>query len=534
MLSNRQHWSAAVHALARECGAALHLVTAACVIGAFTGESERRLREAFAAALKDAAGGRPVIIFLDEVDALCPHRTAAQQHEARIVGQLLTLLDGVSALNPRQGQVPGAAAPQQAGQPQDQQRHQQQHAGHVLVVGATSRPNAVDPALRRPGRLEREILVQAPDAAARAAILRLLAARLPLDASVDLQRLAQESHGYTGADLQALCVEAAMHAIGAPAAGSIGNATAAAAAAAPEAEPLPALRSVTAADFAAALKQVGPSMARGAAVEFDPISWDDIGGLEGVKCKLKQAVEWPLRHADAFQRLRLKPPCGVLLHGPPGCSKTTLVRAAATASGATFISLSGAQLYSMYVGEGEALLRETFRRARLTSPSILFFDELDSLVGKRVEGEQTGESTARILSSFLTEMDGLELAQGVLVMGATNRPHALDAALVRPGRFDVVLYVPPPDKEGRLQALQIHTRSIPLAPEVDLRAIAAATERYTGAELAAVCREAAMTALREDAASAAEVRQAHFEAALAGIKPQLAPADLACHAACWV
>ncbi|KAL4433563.1 hypothetical protein ABPG75_000004 [Micractinium tetrahymenae] len=412
--------TAAVHAVARQCGAVVHLVTAASIVGAFTGESERRLREAFAAATKDAARGRCVVILLDEVDALCPIRTSARQHEARIVGQLLTLLDGSATLNPReQAAVQGGG--QQGGQA----------PGHILVFGTTSRPNALDPALRRPGRLEREILMSVPDVAARASILWMLTRKLPLDESVDLQRLAHDTHGYTGADLRALCREAAMHAIstaataGAPQVaegastlqpieparrkgmagaaivpdatehgaldanqGNRGNAPADGARQQQQHAHL--LQRLSAADFAAALKQVGPSMARGSAVEFEATSWGEIGGLEAVKHKLKQAVEWPLRHADAFQRLGLTVPRGVLLHGPPGCSKTTLVRAAASASGATFISLLGAQLYSMYVGEGEALLRETFRRARLVAPSIVFFDELDSLVGKRVEGKQTG------------------------------------------------------------------------------------------------------------------------------------------------
>ncbi|EFN51849.1 hypothetical protein CHLNCDRAFT_37221 [Chlorella variabilis] len=486
--------TAAVHAVALECGAAMHLVTAASIVGAFTGESERRLRDVFAAANKDAEAGQLVVIFLDEVDSLCPRRESARQQEARIVGQLLTLLDGATALGPQCKQV----------------EHGKQRLGHILVVGATSRPNAVDPALRRPGRLEREILVPIPDAAARTSILRLLTQRLPLDGSVDLQQLAFECHGYTGADLGALCREAGMSAI-----------------AFLHTAPRSMMRLVTADDFVAAMKRVGPSMARGAAVEYRPINWDDIGGLSAVKQQLKQAVEWPLRHSGAFERLGLSPPRGVLLHGPPGCSKTTLVRAAATASGATLIPLSGTQLYSMHVGEGEAILRETFRRARLVAPSIVFLDELDSLVGKRVDREIASDVTARVLSSFLTEMDGLELAQGVLVMGATNRPQALDAALIRPGRFDVILYVPPPDELGRLQALQIHTRKIPLTADVNLATIAACTDCFTGAELAAVCREAALAALREDIEGARRVHPRHFTFALGTIQPHLTAADLA-------
>lgn len=348
--------TAAVHAVALECGAAMHLVTAASIVGAFTGESERRLRDVFAAANKDAEAGQLVVIFLDEVDSLCPRRESARQQEARIVGQLLTLLDGATALGPQCKQV----------------EHGKQRLGHILVVGATSRPNAVDPALRRPGRLEREILVPIPDAAARTSILRLLTQRLPLDGSVDLQQLAFECHGYTGADLGALCREAGMSAIavmadsaaGAEAPAGAAPATVGPAASRPSLFPAPSaespmqmeiaqcaeflhtaprsmMRLVTADDFVAAMKRVGPSMARGAAVEYRPINWDDIGGLSAVKQQLKQAVEWPLRHSGAFERLGLSPPRGVLLHGPPGCSKTTLVRAAATASGATLIPLSG-------------------------------------------------------------------------------------------------------------------------------------------------------------------------------------------------
>ncbi|GAB4813702.1 hypothetical protein N2152v2_000748 [Parachlorella kessleri] len=612
--------TAAVHAVAREVGAPVHVVTAATLFGAYTGESERRLREAFAAAEKDAAaagaaagkvgGGRPVVLFLDEVDAICPRRGgggggSTGQHETRVVGQLLTLLDGAGA-----GRGAGA--------------------GHVAVVAATNRPNTLDPALRRPGRLDREVAVPVPDLAARRAILRLLTRQLPLGADVDLDRLAQQCHGYTGPDLAALCREAAMRSLAAAAEqlfaagggevggggaqaqqdglrlqhpqqvqpaqahegrgdgdGSSGESTAGAAplnlaatssgipaatesrtaaseawtvagakgaveAAAKEAAvagtaaankqagaaagtaaaageggqeaPPWEHAAVCAGDFEAALRRVGPSVARGAALDVAPVAWEDIGGLEGVKQKLRQAVEWPLQHADAFQRLGLTPPRGVLLHGPPGCSKTTLARAAATASGATFIALSGAQLYSMYVGEGEAALRDAFSRARLAAPSILFFDELDSIVGKRVEGQQASHDVSvRLLTTFLTEMDGLELATGLLVLAATNRPQAIDPALLRPGRFDLVLFVPPPDEAGRVAALKIHTRAMPLAPDVDLPALARDTPLYTGAELAGLCREAALAALREDFSGAREVAARHFEAARGAVRPSLTP-----------
>jgi SpoVK/Ycf46/Vps4 family AAA+-type ATPase len=419
--------SAAVAAVAAEFGAAVHPITAASIFGAFTGQSERRLREAFAAAAADTAAGRAAVVFLDDVDALCPRRRAGSQHEARVVGQLLTLMDGAQAgaRRAREDAAPGgggggggaAAAPGAR--------------GHLVVIAATSRPASLDPALRRPGRLDREVAVPVPAAAARAAILRLAAARMPLAGDVDLRAVAARCHGYTGADLGALCREAATAAIADGLA-----AAAAAAAAAPStsgAGPAP-LPPVTAAHFSAALALVGPSVARGTARAFPPASWDDVGGLEDVKKRLRQAVEWPLAHAAAFARLGLSPPRGVLLHGPPGCAKTTLARAAAAASGATFVPLAGAELYSMYVGEGEAALREAFRAARLAAPAIVFVDELDTLVGRRGGGGGTAgrnDASARILSTFLTEMDGLEAAQGVLVLATTNRPHAIDPALLR-------------------------------------------------------------------------------------------------------
>ncbi len=507
--------SAAVAAVAAEFGAPIHVITAGSVIGSFVGESERRLREAFAAADADAATtGRPVVIFLDDVDTLCPRRGPGQQHEARLVGQILTLLDGAASGAAR---APATAA-------------ETQKNGHVVVVAATSRPNAIDPALRRPGRLDREVAVGVPSPDARFQILTALASRLPINPEkTDLQTVAARCHGYTGADLEALCREAATAAI---AEAVLAEHTAAAAAAVADNNNININESstfqprlLTTEDFLAAMRRVGASVARSVVRELPPASWSDIGGLEPVKARLRQAVEWPITRAAAFKRLGILPPRGVLLHGPPGCAKTTLARAAATASGATFIPLQGASLYSMYVGEGEAELRDAFRRARLAAPAIVFIDELDMLVGKRgagAGGTGTDDASARLLSTFLNEMDGLEAAGAVTVLATTNRPEAVDIALLRPGRFDVTLYVPPPDVEGRLEALKVHTRGMALGGDVDLERVAEATERYTGAELAAVCREAAMAALREDVVGAVAVAGRHFDAAVAGVVPALA------------
>jgi SpoVK/Ycf46/Vps4 family AAA+-type ATPase len=503
--------SSAVAAVAKECNASIHTITAASIFGAFTGQSERRLREVFEAAQLEAeseGNNHPVIIFIDEIDALCPKRDSKRQHEARVVAQLLTLMDGAATSSGNNkggggGQIPSSSS-----------------SSHIVVIAATNRPNAIDPALRRAGRFDREVSVNIPLLPSRLAILERLVEKMPLAGDVDLHNIAAKCHGYTGADLSALCREAAMKAINSTNKmlmldSTTGNGNAVL---------------VKMGDFMGAMSKVGPSIARGVAVDFIPIQWDDIGGLEDVKLKIKQAVEWPLKHADAFERLGLTAPRGVLLHGPPGCSKTTLARAAATASGATFVSLSGAQVYSMYLGEGEALLRDAFKRARLSAPSIIFLDELDSIVGKREHSNSGGnsgsgsglsESGSRILSTLLTEMDGLELAQGVLVMGATNRPTALDAALLRPGRFDIALFVPPPDYQGRIAALKFHSRKMPLGEDVDFEEMARGTEMFTGAELAAVCREAALSALREDPGAARAVCARHFEDALRGSTPLL-------------
>ncbi|KAL6754073.1 P-loop containing nucleoside triphosphate hydrolase protein [Haematococcus lacustris] len=431
-----------VRSVAEEVGAKLHLLSPAQVFGSYLGESERRLRAAFEAAARDAQQGHTALMFLDEVDALCPRRDASRPHESR---------------RSRAGHSSNPAS----------LRH-----GRLVVVAATNRPNSLDPALRRPGRLDREVVVSVPSPADRAAILALHTKGVRLAPGCDLATVAAACHGYSGADLAALVREAAMHALyGAAVQQGLLP---------PGSQEGAALQ---AEDFTAAMRRVGPSIVRGLVAEGPDTRWGDIGGLEAVKLRLRQAVEWPLRHAAAFARLGLKAPRGVLLYGPPGCSKTTLARAAACASGATLLPLSCAQLFSMYVGEGEGLLRDLFSRARQAAPALIMLDEVDAVGAKR-GGEPGqaggGESSARLLSTLLTEMDGMELATGVLVLGATNRPQAMDAALLRPGRFDSLLYVPPPDEAGRLQVLQVHTRCMPLGADVDLAAVAADTQLYTG------------------------------------------------------
>ncbi|MCO5608941.1 hypothetical protein L7F22_063159 [Adiantum nelumboides] len=412
-----------------------------------------------------------------------------RQHESRLVAQLLTLMDDKKLYSSK---------------------------SRAVVVAATNRINSIDPALRRPGRFDREIEITAPNGQERFEILKLHGSRLPLDASVELRSVADMCNGYVGADLAALCREAAMV--------SLRRSLR---------EPLHCntQQTLKMEDWEQAHLMVGPSIVRGAVADVPKVLWDDIGGLSELKKKLRQAVEWPIQHADALARLGLKPVRGVLLYGPPGCSKTTLVKAAAHAAKANLFSLSGAELYSMFVGEGEALLRETFRRARLVAPSIVFFDEADAIAAKREGGDQKSTGTEnsvgeKLLSTLLTEIDGLELAQGVLVLGATNRPRSIDGALMRPGRFDQVLYVPPPDQEGRVEILKVHTRNMMLAEDVDLLRIALATDLFTGAELQGLCNEAGMAALRESL-SADTVYERHFMTALKGIRPSLTTDEIA-------
>lgn len=461
----------AVRAVSAEAGAETLTVSSGDVAGAYAGESEKRLRKVFERARKLVKKGSPCVIVIDELDAMCPTRRDGNAHEARVVAQLLTLMDG-------------------AGESSEV---------HVPVVATTSRPNAIDPALRRPGRFDREIEMSLPNLHARAEIVKLHAASMPLADDVDLCAIAAESKGYSGADLAALCREAAMRAIQRRQTESTATDE----------------MTVTMADFQQARSRVRASVVRGVALDLPPVTWDDIGGLDEVKKRLKQAVEWPLHHADAFNRLGLRPPKGVLLHGPPGCAKTSLARAAATASGATVIALTAADVFSKYLGEGEKLLRSTFDKARKSAPAVLLLDEIDGMCGSRGGGTNEGANdvATRLLSVFLTEMDGLEGAPstgaGVLVVATTNRPQSLDPALTRPGRLDLVLEIPPLDLQGRIAALRVHTRDVTLADDVDLESIARDAVGYSGAELRHVVKEAALAALREDM-RAERVHAAHF------------------------
>ena len=465
-----------VKCLAEELNAKMFYVSSATAFGAYAGESEKKVRELFQSALEEAKSGTTTMVFLDELDTLCPKRDGRHQHSSRVTAQLLTLLDNVH----RNTDI------------------------HLPVLAATNRPNEIDPALRRAGRFDREIAIGPPELSDREAILRIHLRKLPCDKEEDLKMIARKTSGYTGADLAALCREAALRTLNASIL---------------EHEDC----RLTMDDFEQALRKVKPSLSRGSALDVGDVDWGQIGGLELVKQKLQQSIEWPFKHPEAFKRLNVSVPAGILMYGPPGCSKTTLARAAAKSSGATFIPLSCADLFSMYLGEGEEWLRVSFAKARLTAPTIIFLDEIDAIGGRRRSGSRDGGGAdvgARLLSTLLTEMDGLVSTRGVIVLGATNRPQAIDTALVRPGRLDVLLYVPPPDYVGRLEAFCIHTRKKKIAPDVIMERLADLSEGFTGADIEGVCREAAFVALREDI-DAPWITMKHFEEALSATEPSI-------------
>ena len=461
------------------------------IMSKYHGESEERLRNVFQEAEKNA----PSIIFIDEIDSIAPKREEVTgEVERRIVAQLLSLMDGMTS------------------------------RGKVVVIAATNRINAIDPALRRPGRFDREIEIGVPNRDGRLEVLQIHTRGMPLDKDVDLQKLADISHGFVGADLQALAKEAAMRALR-RVLPDINLSS--------ESIPLDTLRKIIVRmqDFMEVIKETEPSAMREVFVEVPDIKWEDIGGLTAIKQELQEAVEWPLKYLNVFTYADATPPKGILLYGPPGTGKTLMAKAAANESEANFISIKGPELLSKWVGESEKGVREIFRKARQAAPCIIFFDELDAIAPTRGGDHGDSHVTERVISQLLTEMDGLEILTNVVVIAATNRPDIIDPALLRPGRFDRILYVSPPDRESRLQILKIHTKKKPLSEDVNVEDLADKTDGYTGADIASLASAAVMLALREHIAKYPDSKEAekhtddlkismkHFDEAMKKIRP---------------
>jgi transitional endoplasmic reticulum ATPase len=467
-------------AVANEASAHFASIAGPEIMSKFYGESEERLRQIF----KEAEKNAPSIIFIDELDAIAPSRgEVTGEVEKRVVAQLLSLMDGLKT------------------------------RGQVVVIGATNRPDAVEPALRRPGRFDREITIRIPDKNGRKEILQIHTRNMPLSEEMELEELGETTHGYSGADIASLCREAAMRALRRYL---------------PKIDlekdtiPVEVLQDlkVEEEDFYGAFKEILPSLLRQIAVEIPTIRWNDIGGLEEEKRLLREAVEIPLKDPDLFDEMGIRPPRGILLYGPPGSGKTMLAKAVATESEANFISIRGPELLSKWVGESEKGVREIFKKAREASPCIVFFDEIDSIAPQR--GTRSGDSgvTERVVNQILTEIDGVTLLKDVVVVAATNRPDLLDPALLRPGRIDRIIYIGAPDERARLEILKIHTEEMPLAESVDLEELARMLEGYTGADIEALCREAAMIAVRKDY-KARKVELEHFKKALERVPPSI-------------
>jgi len=469
-------------AVANESEAEFFLINGPEIMGSAYGESEKQLREIFEAAAKSV----PSILFIDEIDSIAPKRgSVTGETEKRLVAQLLTLMDG---LEPRT---------------------------NLVVIAATNRPEAIDEALRRPGRFDREIIVGVPDERGRREILGIHTRGMPLADGVDLGELARMTYGFVGADLAALTREAAIETVR---------------------RFMPRLNleegtippdvleelSVARDDFMAAIKRVQPSAMREVMVQAPNIGWADIGGLDDAQMRLKEGVELPLKDPDAFRRIGIRPAKGFLLYGPPGTGKTLLAKAVAREAQANFIATKSSDLLSKWYGESEQQIARLFARARQVAPTVIFIDELDSLVPARGGGLGEPQVTERVVNTILAEMDGLEELQSVVVIGATNRPTLIDPALLRPGRFDELIYVPVPDQAGRKRILSIHTGKMPLADDVDLDVLAERTERFTGADLEDLVRRAGLVALRQSL-SVDRVTQAHFEAALEDTRASVTP-----------
>jgi transitional endoplasmic reticulum ATPase len=477
-------------AVASETNANFYSISGPEIMSKFYGQSEENLRDIF----KQAEENAPSVIFIDELDSIAPKRDEVTgEVERRVVAQLLALMDGL------------------------------QGRGKVVVIGATNRPNALDPAIRRPGRFDREIEIGVPDRDGRMEILQIHTRGMPLAEGVDLKEFADLTHGYVGADLSALTKEAAMRSLR---------------------RILPDIDlqmdnippeilnrlEVTRDDFLQAFREMEPSMMREVLIEKPNVRWDDVGGLEEAKQELRETIEWPLKMNKLFAHFDAKPPKGILLYGPPGTGKTLLAKAVATESEANFISIRGPEFLSKWVGESERMVRETFRKAKTAAPCVIFFDEVDAITPTRGLSADS-QVTERVISQILTEMDGLEELHNVTVIAATNRMDLVDTALLRPGRFDRHLYIAPPDLATRKAILEIHMRRKPIGKDVDLNEIARRTDKYTGAELAAVCNEAAMLAIREyatkfpgtDESSLRKfvIEKRHVDAALKKVQPQI-------------
>ena len=446
-------------AVAHETDAYFNHISGPEIMGKFYGESEGRLRSVF----EDAEKHAPAIIFIDEIDAIAPKREemgGEKQVERRVVAQLLALLDGLES------------------------------RGQIIVIGATNIPNTLDPALRRPGRFDREISIPIPDKNGRLEILEIHTRGMPLGKDVSLKKLAEITHGFVGADLQALAREAAMSALRKIL---------------PKIDfemsdiPYETLHTleVTMDNFLEAMKEVEPSAIREVFVEVPDVKWEDVGGLEHVKEELKEAVEWPLKYSDIFKKVNTTPPKGILLFGLPGTGKTLLAKAIANESGVNFISVKGPSLISKYVGESEKEIRDIFKTAKQASPAIIFFDEIDSIAPRRGASSTDAHVTERVISQFLTEMDGIEELKGVVVLAATNRLELVDPALIRSGRFDLLFELPKPDKDMREEIFRIHTRGKPLDSDVNLELLAQKTEDMAGSDIEFICRKASMLAIRE-------------------------------------
>ncbi|MFX1449217.1 MAG: CDC48 family AAA ATPase [Promethearchaeota archaeon] len=452
------------------------------IMSKFYGESEKKLRSIF----EDAEKNAPSIIFIDELDAIAPKREEVTgEVERRVVAQLLALMDGLHA------------------------------RGRVCVIGATNRPNALDPALRRPGRFDREIEIGVPNKEGRLEIMQIHTRGMPLADNVDKKELANITHGFVGADLAALCREAAMNALR---------------------RYLPQLNLdedeipneilsslvVNSNDFFVALKEIQPSAIREVLIETPNVSWSDIGGLDKVKQELREAIELPLKSPEAFANIGIEPPKGILLFGPPGCGKTLLAKAVAKESESNFLSIKGPEVLSKWVGESEKAIREVFRKARTAAPAIVFFDEIDAITPRR--GFDVGDShvTSRVISQILTEVDGLESLKDVVVIAATNRPDLVDPALMRHGRIDRVILVEPPDIDARREIFKIYTKKMPLDDDFDIEELVKMTEHFAGSDISGCCQEAGLLALREDI-NAKKVQFRHFKEAIKKIRPSCPP-----------